>query len=127
LPADVSERTGEQKAKALLADLLDWNRREAKPAWWRYFYVRTLSVLGLVDEPDALGGLTGGEVVGQVKRSVIRRFAFPPQEYTFKRGDTTVDPASGKGYSVWGVDHEHGTIDLKIGQTYAGAVADRAG
>ena len=86
LPADVSERTGEQKAKALLADLLDWHRREAKPEWWRYFYVRTLSAWELVDEPDALGGLTGGEVVGQVKRSVVRRFAFPPQEYTFKRG-----------------------------------------
>ena len=26
--------------RALLADLLDWHRREAKPAWWRYFYVR---------------------------------------------------------------------------------------
>ena len=43
LPADASERTEEQKAKALLADLLDWHRRDAKPAWWRYFYVRTLS------------------------------------------------------------------------------------
>ena len=40
LPADASERTEEQTAKALLADLLDWHRREAKPAWWRYFQVR---------------------------------------------------------------------------------------
>jgi hypothetical protein len=23
----------------LLADLLDWHRREDKPAWWRYFYL----------------------------------------------------------------------------------------
>ena len=120
LPADVPERTGEQNAKALLADLLDWHRREAKPAWWRYFQVRTLSAPELVDEPDALGGLTGGDVVDQVKRSVVRRFAFPPQEYTFKRGDTAVDPASGKGYPVWAVDDEHGTIDLKAGQAYAG-------
>ena len=120
LPADVPERTGEQNAKALLADLLDWHRREAKPAWWRYFQVRTLSAPELVDEPDALGGLTGGDVVDQVKRSVVRRFAFPPQEYKFKRGDTAVDPASGKGYSVWAVDDEHGTIDLKVAQAYAG-------
>ena len=120
LPADVPERTGEQNAKALLADLLDWHRREAKPAWWRYFQVRTLSAPELVDEPDALGGLTGGDVVDQVKRSVVRRFAFPPQEYKFKRGDTAVDPASGKGYPVWAVDDEHGTIDLKAAQAYAG-------
>ena len=61
LPAAVPERTGEQKAKARPADLLGWHRREAEPAWWRYLQVRALSVLELVDEPDALGGLTGGE------------------------------------------------------------------
>src|SRR6202044_1001085 len=43
LPADRAEWTTEQQAKALLADLLDWHRREAKPAWWRYFHLRTLS------------------------------------------------------------------------------------
>ena len=59
-------------------------------------------------------------MVGQVKRSVVRRFSFPPQEYRFKRGDTAVDPASGRGWTVWGVDDEHGTIDLKVGQAYAG-------
>ena len=53
-----------------------------------------MSAPELVDEPDALGGLTGGDVVDQVKRSVVRRFAFPPQEYKFKRGDTAVDPAA---------------------------------
>ena len=114
------ERTGEQKAKALLADLLDWHRREAKPAWWRYFQVRTLTAAELAGEPDALGGLTGGELVGQVKRSVLRRFAFPPQEYKFNRGDRAVDPACGRSFPVWAVDDEHGTIDLKAGQAYPG-------
>ena len=120
LPADGSARTREQKAKALLADLLDWHRRDAKPQWWRYFYVRTLSAAELIGEPDALGGLTGGEVVGQVKRSVLRRFPFPPQEYRFRRGDCAVDPGSGRRFLVWGVDDEHGTIDLKVGQAYPG-------
>ena len=120
LPADGSARTEEQKARALLADLLDWHRRDAKPEWWRYFHVRTLSAAELIDEPDALGGLTGGDVVDQVKRSVVRRFSFPPQEYRFKRGDNAVDPGSGRGFSVWGVDDEHGTIDLKVGRDYAG-------
>jgi len=47
----------------LLADLLDWHRREDKPAWWRYFYLRGLSCSELTGEPDALGELTGGEIV----------------------------------------------------------------
>ena len=42
VPAEPSGQTSEQQARALLADLLDWHRREAKPAWWRYFYLRTL-------------------------------------------------------------------------------------
>ena len=48
---------GAGQARALLADLLDWHRREDKPAWWRYFYLRTLSPAELIGEPDALGGL----------------------------------------------------------------------
>lgn len=120
LPADESARTGEQQARALLADLLDWHRREAKPAWWRYFEVRTLNAAELTGEPDALGGLTGGQVVGRVKLSVIRRFSFPPQEYRFKRGDTAVDPACDRNWTVWALDDEHGTIDLKVGASYRG-------
>lgn len=54
----------------LLADLLDWHRRDDKPVWWRHFYLRTLSPAELIGEPDA----PGGEVVGQVKKSVLRRF-----------------------------------------------------
>jgi hypothetical protein len=77
VPAQPSERTPEQAAVALLADLLEWHRRENKPAWWRYIYVRTLSSSDLVNEPDALGLLSDGEIVGSVKKSVLRRFSFP--------------------------------------------------
>ena len=41
--AETSARTDEERARALLADLIDWHRREDKPAWWRYFYLRGLS------------------------------------------------------------------------------------
>jgi uncharacterized protein len=115
LPEDRASWTAGQQAKALLADLLDWHRRDAKPVWWRYFYLRTLSPVELIGEPDALGGLGGGEVVDQVKRSVVRRFSFPPQEYKFKAGDKACDPVSGRGWTVVAVDDEHGMIDLKIG------------
>jgi len=120
VPAEASGRTSEQQARALLADLLDWHRREAKPAWWRYFHLSTLSPGELIGEPDALGGLTGGDVVGQVKKSVLRRFSFPPQDHKFSAGATAVDPATDKHWSIYTVDDARGTIDLKIGETYAG-------
>ena len=120
VPAETGERTDEERARVLLADLLDWHRREDKPAWWRYFYVRTLSPVELIGEPDALGGLTGGDMVGQVKRSVVRRFWFPPQEHKFSKDGTACDPATDKQWSVCDVDDARGTIDLKVGATYSG-------
>jgi len=120
VPAQSSERTKDQQARALLADLIDWHRREAKPAWWRYFHVRTLSPSELIGEPDALGGLTGGEITGEVKRSVLRRFFFPPQEHRFSAGVTALDPVTGRGWEIWDVNEKLGLIELKIGKDYPG-------
>ena len=117
---DVSAETSAGQARVLLADLIDWHRREDKPAWWRYFYLRTLSPAELIGEPDALGGLSGGEVVGQVKRSVVRRFRFPAQEHKFSAGGTARDPATDKQWPICDVDDARGTIDLKAGSSYAG-------
>ena len=82
--------------------------------------MRTLSPAELTGEPDALGGLTGGEVVRQVNRSVVRRFSFPPQEHRFSCGQTAYDVETGRGWSVWAVDDATGTIELKIGNAYDG-------
>ncbi len=120
VPEEAGERTQEQAARALLADLIDWHRREAKPAWWRYFYVRTLGPAELIGEPDALGGLVGGEIVDQVKKSVVRRFSFPPQEHGFSAGDAAFDSETNRGWTVWAVDDGAGTIDLKVSNAYDG-------
>jgi len=122
LPQDPSGWTSEDQAKALLADLLDWHRREAKPAWWRYFYLRNLTDDELVGEADAIGRLQGGDVVGHVSRSVLRRFSFPAQEHRFAKGDTAYDPTTGKGWPIWSLDDDLGVIDLKIGETYSDAL-----
>jgi predicted RecB family nuclease len=120
VPADPADRTGDDRARALLADLIDWHRREAKPAWWRYFHLCRLSGQELIGEPDALGGLAGGDIVGSVKKSVLHRFSFPPQEHRFSPGEGAVDPVTGKNWSVYRVDDAVGTIDLKIGSGYDG-------
>jgi len=120
VPARQLGRTPEESARVLLADLLEWHRRENKPAWWRYFYVRTLSSSDLVNEPDALGLLSGGEVVGAVKRSVLRQFSFPPQEHKFGPLSQAKDPITGRGYVVDSVDDARGEIVLKVSRDYDG-------
>jgi hypothetical protein len=59
-------------------------------------------------------------VAGQVNRSVVRRFRFPPQEHKFSTGGTACDPGTGKQWPVCDVDDARGTIDPKMGSTYAG-------
>ena len=120
VPDDLSARSPEQNAKALLADLLDWHRREDKPGWWRYFYLRTLGPAELISESDALGGLTGGDIVEELRRSVVRRFSFPPQEHRFSVGDTADDSVTNRGWTVVRIDDASGLIDLKIGAGYDG-------
>jgi len=43
VPEDELQRSEEEKAQWLLANLLDWNRREAKSTWWEYYRLRDLS------------------------------------------------------------------------------------
>ena len=120
VPGEPAVRSPGQDAKALLADLLGWHRREARPGWWRYFYLRTLGPGELMAEPDSLGGLSGGVVVAEAGRSIVRQFFFPPQEHRFAAGDTADDPVTGKGWAVAAIDDAHGVIDLKAGAGYAG-------
>lgn len=118
LLADVpeQERTAEQEARALMADLLEWHRRDAKPGWWRFFHLHDLTDDELFGEPDAIAGLQLERVVGEVKRSHIVRYRFPPQEHPFGQGDTGCDPRTGKQWTIHQVDDAAGTLDLRRGK-----------
>ena len=118
LLADLPElgRTAEQKARALMADLLDWHRREAKPGWWRFFHLQDLTDDELLGEPDAIAGLRLDEIIGEVKRSYIVRYRFPPQEHPFRQGDQAVDPRADKQWVIHQIDDAAGTLDLRRGK-----------
>jgi uncharacterized protein len=116
LPADENEWTEEHKACWLLAQMLEWHRREEKSAWWEYFRLRDLSDDELQEDKKALGGLTFVGEVGRIKRSIIYRYSFPPQDHTIDRALEVRDPRTGKdaGERV-AFDDMNRTIDLKRG------------
>jgi uncharacterized protein len=120
--AEVALRFGPLQAggpdERLLASLLDWHRREEKPQWWRYFFLRERPMDELVAERDALGALEYVGELGEVKESVVHRYRYDPeQEHPFKAGDKPIDPADEKGAGeVVAVDRARGTIDLKRGR-----------
>jgi predicted RecB family nuclease len=111
------DRTAEQKARALMADLLEWHRRDAKPGWWRFFHLKDLTDDELLGEPDAIAGLTLEGIVDTVKQSYVIRYRFPPQEHPFRQGDKGVDPRSDKEWTIHQIDDAAGILDLRRGKT----------
>ena len=75
IPADREERDEEQQARWILANIIDWHRREDKAVWWEYFRLRDLSAEDLVDERAGLSGLKPlSSTRGRRRSSVTRHF-----------------------------------------------------
>jgi predicted RecB family nuclease len=107
----------------LLAQLLEYHRREEKPQWWEYFHHKGLDEDELFEDTETIGGITlAGEPV-EDKQSLVYTLAFPAQEH--KIGGPCEDPATGKGYDV-DVDNERGLITLRRAKSRADESLPRA-
>jgi predicted RecB family nuclease len=120
LPADETEWKDEDRAIRLLAQMLEWHRREEKSAWWEYFRLCGLADDELEEDKSALGGLVCLGEVGRIKRSIVYRYSFPPQDHAIDRALEVRDPRTGKsaGERV-AFDERNRTIDLKRGASSA--------
>jgi uncharacterized protein len=108
--AELLSDAEEGSPRWLLAQLLEYHRREEKPQWWEYFHHKGLDAEELIEDTDTIGGL---ELVGEpvpVAKSLEYTFRFPPQEH--KIGGLAVDPATEQRYSV-AVDDELGRVTLR--------------
>jgi predicted RecB family nuclease len=121
IPSDRAEQTPAQAATWLLAQLLDWHRREARPEWWAYFARQEMSGEELIEDAEALGDLSYEGEIGKVDRSVVHRYRFPAgQEHKIVTGRTVHDPATGKSAgTVEQIDSTAGILDLKRGRNSA--------
>ncbi|WP_422001739.1 TM0106 family RecB-like putative nuclease [Reyranella sp.] len=112
ISVEPGERSDEEKARWLLAHVLDWHRREEKTAWWEYFRLGGLSEEDLLDERAALSGLTFLEQVGGTTRAPVHRYSFPAQE-TELRGDEELHNQGNKFGKVDAISVEGRTVDIK--------------
>jgi len=116
LPADEAAWTEEHRAVRLLAQMLEWHRREEKSAWWEYFRLCELTDDELGEDSSALGGLTLVGEIDHVKRSIVYRYTFPRQDHAIDRALEVRDPRTGKNAgAVVAIDERNRTIDLKRG------------
>ena len=114
-PESFADRTPEQQAQWLVAQLVNWHRREAKPEWWAYFNRRRLSREELFEDTEAIAGLDYEGVVGRSAQSLVHRYRFDPgQEHKIGEGDKPEDPVTGKpAGTVVFLDNARGVLNLK--------------
>ena len=113
VPPDIDQRTDEQQARWLLANLIDWHRREQKALWWEYFRLRDLSDEDLLDERAALSGLSFVGGVGGTAKAPVDRYAFPGQETELRGGEDLNQRGGGKFGKVESVSLDDLTVDIK--------------
>jgi hypothetical protein len=116
LPADEADWTPENRARWLLAQMLEWHRREDKSAWSEYFRLCKLSDAELQQNNDALGGLIYIGEVRRIKQSIVHRYSFPPQDHAMDRAleahDPTTHEEAGK---ILEINERDRTVDIKRG------------
>jgi predicted RecB family nuclease len=80
LPVDQAVRTHEQQALWLLAQLLDWHRRENKAAYWEGYRLADLDDADLLEEKAGLGGLRFEGNLRIENNIPVDRYSFEKQE-----------------------------------------------
>jgi len=113
IPADPEERNDDQHALWLLANLLDWHRREGKAIWWEYFRLADLSAEDLLEERAGLSGLTFAGASGGTARAPIHKYSFVAQETELRGGEELRNLGGAKLGKVESISFEHGTVEIK--------------
>ena len=104
--------------RSLLADMLEFHRREAKPGYWAMFSRQFYDEPELIDDAECLGALIPDETRPPYpdKRSTVFSFKFPPQDFKMRLDDDPVRPISLEpAGTIVALDEEEGTISLKLG------------
>jgi predicted RecB family nuclease len=112
IAADVKASTKEQQAQWLLAQLLDWHRRENKATYWEGYRLAELDEEDLLEERAGLAGLKFVERVLVERNIPVDRYSFAKQE-TEARGEKDLYYKGEKFGSVVAVDVVGRTIDVK--------------
>ena len=112
VPADARNRTEEQAARWLLANLLDWHRREDKADFWDFFRLKDLADEDLLDEKSAIAGLVFDERVDVQRKIPIDRYRYEKQEADIRPGKTVCNRDEKIGEVVV-INIADRTIDIK--------------
>jgi uncharacterized protein len=87
LPTEAKDRTEGEQARWLLANMLEWHRREEKASWWEYFRLLSLTDEDLLEEKTALSRLEFVERIGGTPRCPVDRYRYARQDTDIREDD----------------------------------------
>jgi uncharacterized protein len=120
LPDDHQQRNDEQRARWLLANQLQYFRREDKSAWWEHYRLQKGEYEDLLSDRKAIAGLVYEATIDS-GRSLVQRYSFPDQDTSLKEGDTlyiansfSEGKSSGERFgTIVAIDNEKNIVDIK--------------
>ncbi len=129
LLAGVPEAEATRDPRWLMAQLLDYHRREAKPGYWAYYERLEMDKEELWHDSEALSELEDAGVAPRALphpyQSTVYTLRFRAQEHKITPGNA-VDPATEKGVAVERVDDAKGIIEISRGTARAEEPLPRA-
>jgi len=105
----------------LAGELLEYHRREARPAWWAYFDRLGKSPEELLEDSEAIAYLElDPHTPPQPRRkSLVHTLRFPIQDHKLRPGPTVHDPATGRSAGeILAIDDISGTLQLGRGPSF---------
>ena len=112
IPPEPAMRTPEPAAAWILAQLLDWHRRENKASWWEGFRLAELDDDALLEDRAGLAGMRFVKRLGVDKKIPTDRYSFDKQE-TEVRCDKDVYYRGERFGCVTEMDLAALTVDVK--------------
>jgi predicted RecB family nuclease len=118
IPVSIAERTPEQQGRYILANMLDWYRREEKSVWWEYYRLLELTPEELLEEKNAISFLqyTGNNFAE--KKSTVYEYRFPLQEAEFMKDKSVNNQERKSAGTIFHLDMNQGIIQLKKGPSF---------
>lgn len=115
-------------AAVVLADLIEFHRREAKPIWWRMFDRANAAPEELRDDPGCIEGVHAQGTPALEKRSLVQRYAFDPsQECKLAEGEESHVMFAHNlemRLNLSALDLSRGELAVKVGQK---SLSDKSG
>jgi uncharacterized protein len=117
LQENPSNWSQQERARNLVAQLLDFFRRTAKPQWWAMYERQTMGVDEQLENSECIAGLQlDPERPPTKEKSSIRyHFTYPEQEFKVKLGGKNVIAQTLMGVTDLTIDEESRRVTFKLG------------